>query len=140
MAEVVRVRRLGDEEGCKLQRLVRRGEGEGQASVEPMFPRPAIDLIEQQVRTRGSSPTSHRSHFETIAMVAPPDERPPVDLTVASVMIAEGTPRRTVHLRLRCHTVRVWCACRRRCSWRATGIAAHPRPTEDVRSTALLVR
>jgi len=33
MAERVRVRRLTDEEGRKLQRLVRRGEGKGQASV-----------------------------------------------------------------------------------------------------------
>ena len=33
MAEPVRVRRLADEEGRKLQRLVRRGEGKGQASV-----------------------------------------------------------------------------------------------------------
>lgn len=33
MAEPVRVRRLSDEEGRKLQRLVRRGEGKGQASV-----------------------------------------------------------------------------------------------------------
>jgi transposase len=33
MAELVRVRRLTDEEGRKLQRLVRRGEGKGQASV-----------------------------------------------------------------------------------------------------------
>jgi transposase len=33
MAERVRVRRLSDEEGRKLQRLVRRGEGKGQASV-----------------------------------------------------------------------------------------------------------
>ena len=33
MAEPVRVRRLSDDEGRKLQRLVRRGEGKGQASV-----------------------------------------------------------------------------------------------------------
>lgn len=33
MADPVRVRRLSDEEGRKLQRLVRRGEGKGQASV-----------------------------------------------------------------------------------------------------------
>jgi transposase len=33
MAEPVRVRRLTDEEGHKLQRLVRRGEGKGKASV-----------------------------------------------------------------------------------------------------------
>jgi transposase len=33
VAERVRVRRLSDEEGRKLQRLVRRGEGKGQASV-----------------------------------------------------------------------------------------------------------
>ena len=33
MAELVRVRRLSVEEGRKLQRLVRRGEGKGQASV-----------------------------------------------------------------------------------------------------------
>ena len=33
MAEPVKVRRLSDEEGRKLQRLVRRGEGKGQASV-----------------------------------------------------------------------------------------------------------
>ena len=33
MAERVRVRRLTDEEGRKLQRLVRRGEGKGQTSV-----------------------------------------------------------------------------------------------------------
>lgn len=33
MAKPVRVRRLTDEEGRKLQRLVRRGEGKGQASV-----------------------------------------------------------------------------------------------------------
>ena len=33
MADLVRVRRLSDEEGRKLQRLVRRGEGKGQASV-----------------------------------------------------------------------------------------------------------
>ncbi|MGQ0804237.1 MAG: IS630 family transposase [Actinomycetota bacterium] len=33
MAERVRVRRLTDEEGRRLQRLVRRGEGKGQASV-----------------------------------------------------------------------------------------------------------
>jgi transposase len=33
MAELVRVRRLTHEEGQKLQRLVRRGEGKGQASV-----------------------------------------------------------------------------------------------------------
>jgi transposase len=33
MAEPVRVRRLSEEEGRKLQRLVRRGEGKGQASV-----------------------------------------------------------------------------------------------------------
>ncbi len=33
MAEPVKVRRLTDEEGRKLQRLVRRGEGNGQASV-----------------------------------------------------------------------------------------------------------
>ena len=33
MAEPVRVRRLTDDEGRKLQRLVRRGEGKGQASV-----------------------------------------------------------------------------------------------------------
>ena len=33
MAEPVKVRRLSDEEGRKLQRLVRRGEGNGKASV-----------------------------------------------------------------------------------------------------------
>lgn len=33
MAEPVKVRRLGDDEGRRLQRLVRRGEGKGQASV-----------------------------------------------------------------------------------------------------------
>ena len=33
MAELVRVRRLSDDEGRRLQRLVRRGEGKGQASV-----------------------------------------------------------------------------------------------------------
>jgi transposase len=33
MADPVKVRRLSDEEGRKLQRLVRRGEGKGQASV-----------------------------------------------------------------------------------------------------------
>jgi transposase len=33
MAEPVKVRRLTDEEGRKLQRLVRRGEGKGKASV-----------------------------------------------------------------------------------------------------------
>ena len=33
MSEPVRVRRLTDEEGHKLQRLVRRGEGKGKASV-----------------------------------------------------------------------------------------------------------
>ncbi len=33
MAELVRVRRLSDEEGRKLQRLVRRGEGKGKATV-----------------------------------------------------------------------------------------------------------
>jgi predicted ThiF/HesA family dinucleotide-utilizing enzyme len=33
MAEPVRVRRLTGEEGAKLQRLVRRGEGQGKASV-----------------------------------------------------------------------------------------------------------
>ena len=33
MAEPVRVRRLTDEEGAKLQRLVRRGEGKGKTSV-----------------------------------------------------------------------------------------------------------
>jgi hypothetical protein len=33
MAEPVKVRRLSDEEGRKLQRLVRRGEGQGKTSV-----------------------------------------------------------------------------------------------------------
>src|SRR3989442_7558336 len=33
MAEPVKVRRLTDEEGRRLQRLVRRGEGKGKASV-----------------------------------------------------------------------------------------------------------
>ena len=33
MSELVKVRRLTDEEGRRLQRLVRRGEGKGKASV-----------------------------------------------------------------------------------------------------------
>ncbi len=33
MSQRVRVRRLTDEEGAKLQRLVRKGEGKGQADV-----------------------------------------------------------------------------------------------------------
>src|SRR3981081_1206426 len=33
MSELVKVRRLTDEEGRRLQRLVRRGEGQGKASV-----------------------------------------------------------------------------------------------------------
>lgn len=51
---------------------------------EPVLLRRAIDLIEEQGRTREDLATESRLSLEAIGMIAPPDERPQLDLTIAA--------------------------------------------------------
>ena len=52
MADVVKVRRLSPDEGRRLQRLVRRGEGQGKASVVRY--RRALVVLASAVGTRSA--------------------------------------------------------------------------------------